>query len=111
MEITESRQGAVTVVKPTGPLCRADTPAFKSRLAEATSMSLGRLVIDAGGIAFVDSAGLEAILDVSEQLGASGLTLKLCGLNETVREVLELTGLTEGIEHYDDVHAAVRSFL
>jgi anti-anti-sigma factor len=111
VEITESRQGAVTVVKPVGPLCSVDAPAFKSRMAEATSMSLGRLVIDAAGIAFVDSEGLEALLDASEQLGASGQTLKLCGLNETVREVLELTGLTDGIEHYDDVHAAVRSFL
>ena len=40
-----------------------------------------------------------------------GRVLKLCAANETVKEAIELTGLAESFEHYDDVNSAVRSFL
>jgi hypothetical protein len=35
----------------------------------------------------------------------------MCGANDTLREVLQLTGLTASFEYYDDVNSAVRSFL
>jgi anti-sigma B factor antagonist len=111
IEITESRQGAVTVIKPVGPLCRADAQRFSARLDEALAKSLGRLVVDASGIAFVDSAGLEALAAAGDKLSEVGMVLKLCGTNETVREVLELTELSPSMEYFDDVQNAVRSFL
>jgi len=37
--------------------------------------------------------------------------LKLCASNKTLREVLNLTGLSPLFEHFDDVNTAVRSFL
>lgn len=111
MEITETRQGAVTVIKPVGPLCRADAQRFSICLEDALAKSLGRLVVDASGIAFVDSAGLEALAIAGDKLSEVGMVLKLCGTNETVREALELTELNASMEHYDDVQNAVRSFL
>ncbi len=111
MEITEERHGAVTVVKPNGPLVGEDAEKLRARLEEAIRRSLGRLVLDSTAIAFVDSAGLEALYDVSDLLAASGQSLRLVGVNETVREVFDLTDTASRFECFGDVQSAVRSFL
>jgi anti-anti-sigma factor len=73
--------------------------------------NLGRVVIDAASLHFVDSQGLESLADVADDLMRSGKGLKLCAANETLRQVIELTGLSPRFEHFDDANSAVRSFL
>jgi anti-anti-sigma factor len=111
MEIIETQEGAVTVVKPSGPLVAQDADQCRSHLVGVIERSSGRLVLDASGIAYVDSKGLEVLAITGESLAQSGLSFKLAGVNETLREVFDLTGLGEAFEHFDDVHAGVRSFL
>jgi anti-anti-sigma factor len=111
MEIQEQSQGAVTVIKPMGPLIEPDADQFKTRAMEVASKNLGRLVIDASAVAFLDSRGIEVLADVTEELAQSGRALKLCGTNATVRSVLELTGWSDAFEYFDDVNMGVRSFL
>jgi anti-sigma B factor antagonist len=111
MEIQEHPQGAVTVLKPMGPLTEADADQFKARAMEAVAKNLGRIVVDASAIAFVDSRGIEVLADVTEELSQSGRALKLCSANATIRQALELTGWNDAFEHFDDVNGGVRSFL
>jgi anti-sigma B factor antagonist len=111
MEIQEQSQGAVTVLKPTGPLVEADAAQFKVRAIELVAKNLGRVVVDASAMAFVDSRGLEALADITDELAQSGRALKLCGANVTIRQVLDLIGWSDAFEYFDDVNAGVRSFL
>lgn len=111
MEFSEQRHGAVSVIKPDGALTEADAPLFCSRMREAIEDSMGRLVLDASEIAYVDSAGIEALLEIGEKLGETGRVLKLTGVNETLREVFDLTQITGAFECFEDVNSAVRSFL
>jgi anti-anti-sigma factor len=111
MEILEQVSGAVRVLKPRGPLSASDAEGFKSRALAVHASSLGRFVVDVSAVPFVDSRGLEVLVELTEELGQSGQALKLCGCNETVREVLQLTDLAALFEHYEDVNTAVRSFL
>ena len=111
MEIQEQTQGAVTVIKPTGPLTQADAEQLRNSVMETANKSSGRFVIDASGIAFIDSAGVELLVDLTERMAESGQALKLCGVTETLREVLELTGWSDTFEFFDDLNTGVRSFL
>ena len=111
MEIQENRHGAVTVVKPVGPLVGPDGDRLKAHVQDVMGKSLGRFVVDASAIPLVDSRGLEVLVELATDLGESGQALRLCGCGETVREVLELTDLSGQFEHYSDVTTAVRSFL
>jgi anti-anti-sigma factor len=111
VEIQEHRQGAVTVLRPVGPLCADDADVFRARCAEAATRTLGRLVVDASAVPYTDSRGLEVLLELSETLGEAGQSLKLCAATDTVREALELTELSHLFEHYEDVTSGVRSFL
>jgi anti-sigma B factor antagonist len=111
MTIAELRQGAVTVLRPSGPLIQQDAAALREQLLRASSANLGRVVLDMSEIPFVDSAGLEAMLDVTEEMSQSGQTLRLCGANKNVREVMTLTDIAPLFDHFEDVTTAVRSFL
>jgi anti-sigma B factor antagonist len=111
MEILEQTQGAVRVLKPRGPLAAPDADDFKTRATVTATESLGRVLIDASAIPFADSRGLEVLAELSDELGQSGRSLKLCCATDTLREVLELTELAGLFEFYDDVNDAVRSFL
>ena len=111
MKIHEQLQGAVIVLKPEGPLIENDAATIKQRLLQTLSSSLGRFVVDMSAIPYVDSKGLEALVEVTEEMGRSGQALRMCGANKTVREVLELTDLASLFEHFTDANTAVRSFL
>jgi anti-anti-sigma factor len=111
MKIHEQLQGAVIVLKPEGPLIDTDAGTLKQRLIQTLASSLGRFVVDMSAIPYVDSKGLEALVEVTEEMGRSGQALRMCGANKTVREVLELTDLASLFEHFTDANTAVRSFL
>ncbi|HEY8666723.1 MAG TPA: STAS domain-containing protein [Tepidisphaeraceae bacterium] len=111
MRIHEQKQGAVTILRPDGPLVEVDAEHLKTQLMQVSKSSLGRVVLDLSAIPFVDSKGLESLVDVTEEMAKSGQALKLCATSKTVREVLELTALVSLFEHFEDVNAAVRSFL
>ena len=111
MDIQEERKGAITVLRPVGPLVQQDADQFKSRLLQVRSDRLGRFVVDTGSVPYVDSRGLEVLVETNEQMTQSGQALKLCGLNETLREVFDVTELANLFEQYEDVASAVRSFL
>lgn len=111
MKISEQRQGAVTVIKPEGPLIDKDAGDFKQRAGTFMRDSMGRLVLDMSGIPFIDSKGLEAMVELAEEMTGQGQALKLCATGKTVREVLELTELVSHFDHFEDVNSAVRSFL
>ena len=111
MKVTEQRSGAVTVLKPEGPLLEGDAATLKQKLMATLAASLGRFVIDMSVVPYLDSKGLEALVEVTEEMSRSGQALRLCNPNKTVREVLELTDLSSMFDHFEDTNTAVRSFL
>ena len=111
MEIQEQRQGAVTILKPVGALIDPESRLFKEPALDTLTKSMGRIMIDASAIPFVDSSGVEALVDITDQLAQSGRALKLCAANDTLKEVIALVGWSHAFEYFGDVNAGVRSFL
>ena len=94
-----------------GPLAQPEVEELRARLLDLRTRSMGRLVLDLAGVSYVDSRGLEILVEVTDQLGQSGQALKICGVSDILHEVLEVTELTPRFEHFADVNTAVRSFL
>ena len=111
MQIDKQQKGAVIVLKPKGPITHNEADDLKQVLMDSVAQNFGRVVLDASAIPFVDSRGLEVLADVSEGLTESGQALKLFNANETIREVFYLVDLTSMFEYFEDLNAAVRSFL
>ncbi len=64
-------------------------------------LCLGRLVLDLTSVAYVDSVGLECLMDAAEQTGRAGECLRVCGVSDTMREVFELTEMAPFFEDLD----------
>lgn len=112
MRVETSRHGAVSVVRPDGPvICEDDATLLKTESFNVLGTTLGRFVIDASDMTFVDSNGLEALVDITVEVSAGGQQLKLCGISDTLREIMNLTGLMSRFQQFEDVQSAVRSFL
>jgi anti-anti-sigma factor len=111
MKLHQQQHGAVTLLKPDGALVEADLSEFTSVLRALIAGRLGRVVVDLSAVPFIDSAGLERLLDITDELGQGGQCLKLCALNKIVRQVLELTEIHSHFDLFEDVNSAVRSFL
>ena len=71
-------------------LIDAEAKLFKEQAMDTVAKSMGRVMIDASAIPFVDSSGIEALVDLTDQLSQSGRALKLCAANDTLKEVLNL---------------------
>lgn len=110
MQIDEVNQAAVMVLTPRGPLTGDDAAALSSRVDQAAEQQRGRVVVDLTHVSFVDSAGLEVIADLGERFEQVARSLKLSCVNETLREVLDLTEVAALCELYEDTSAAVRSY-
>jgi anti-sigma B factor antagonist len=111
VKLQTEQHGGVAILKPEEPLTNTEADEFKAILLEAVRNNLGRVVLDASAVAFVDSKGLESLVDVTQELNQSGKVLKICCVNETIKQVIELTGLWSQFEYFEDANSAIRSFL
>lgn len=112
MKIITNQHGAVTVIHPDGPvITEADATQLKAEAFEVLGNTLGRFVLDVTEMTFVDSFGLESLVDITEELSAGGQSLKLCGISDTLREIMAITDITSQFQQFEDVQTAVRSFL
>lgn len=110
MKIDVRQMGSVTVIAPQGPIAQDDVKDFVRTTTEQREATGGRLVLDFAKVAFLDSAGVEAVWDLSDHLQESGRAAKLAGLPEICREILELTGLARDLDLFDTTESAVKSF-
>lgn len=109
MTIDEERESDVAIVRPNGPLIGSDAVEFRRHLDAVMDEGLQAVVLDVTKVGMVDSRALETLADAADRLIRTGGVLKLCCVNPTVREVLELTELAPLFEQFDDVESAVRS--
>lgn len=69
------------------------------------------LVIDLGQTPSLTSIGLRALVVIHKMLSADrGRHLKLANPIPAIREMLDISGVTQYVEIYDSVEAAVNSF-
>jgi anti-sigma B factor antagonist len=83
---------------------------MKRTLTELIEKGQSKLVMDLTGVAYVDSSGLGALVAAMKQARAVGGNLKLCGLQEDVRSIFEMTRLIKVMAVHSDRQEAVASW-
>lgn len=53
-----------------------------------------KVAVDCAALDYISSAGLRVLLGMAKQLGAKGGALRTFGLNQTVKEVFEISGFS-----------------
>ncbi len=110
MLITNHSIEDITVVAPEGRCDRRTAPALAEWLEGATRSGASRIIVDMGGVTFMDSTGLATLIRFMKQCRAAGGDLYLANLQQPVRIIFELTRLDSAFTICPTVDAAVDSF-
>jgi anti-anti-sigma factor len=94
MEIQKEQVGDIHVVTVGGRLDGIYGSAFANQIGELITGANPKLLIDFTDVDYVSSAGLRALLVLVKKTKTTGGAFALCGINEQVREVLDISGFT-----------------
>ena len=111
MEVKTTRLGVVTYLSPDGPLAEGNFKALEESVRAVEAGGPVNIVLDLTHVPFLDSRGLEFLLDLSIKLKEAGGSLRLANANSTCRDILAITRLDQTILVCEDVDTAGRSFL
>jgi anti-sigma B factor antagonist len=96
MTIEKSLKDAILTVKVVGRLDTSTAPELDAVLKDSL-FGINEVDFDFSGLEYMSSAGLRLLLSTSKKVG----TVKLLHLNQTVKEVLDITGFTALFEIID----------
>ncbi|MBI0536427.1 anti-sigma factor antagonist [Roseomonas sp. KE2513] len=105
MQITEHKEGALTVAALDGRLDTATAPATEEKLVAL--LEGGGVVADMSGVRYVSSAGLRVLLKAAKQARTKGVPFSVCGLQPAVQEVFEISGFDKIIPSHPTRAAAL----
>jgi anti-anti-sigma factor len=94
MEIATRTHQDVTLVAVVGSLDSNTSPKAQQALDGILSSGARKLVVDFTALDYISSAGLRVLLGTVKRLSGAGGALRIFGLNETVREVFDISGFS-----------------
>jgi anti-sigma B factor antagonist len=100
MEIKKEQVGNIQVVTVGGRLDGIYGSAFANQIGGLITGETPKILIDFTDIDYVSSAGLRSLLMLVKKSRASGGVFALCGVNEQVRQVLDISGFTAMFSMY-----------
>jgi len=92
IDLHESQIGDATFVALAGKLDAATTPGVEARLLALVREGKKFLGVDFAGVTYLASSGLRMLLVVTREISSLEGRLVLCGLDQTMRDTLEVTG-------------------
>lgn len=94
MQISSETINDVQVARFDGNLDTNTSADAQDFLNSAIDEGATKIVVSFEKVDFVSSAGLRVLLATAKRLGGSGGALRVCGLNETVTEIFEISGFS-----------------
>lgn len=94
MDVTTRTQGDVLIVAIAGSLDSITSPQAQQALDAIVAQGAKKVAVECTALDYISSAGLRVLLGLAKQLAAKGGALRTFGLNQTVREVFEISGFS-----------------
>ena len=110
MNLNPKLQGSVLILAPQGRIDHASAEDFSTalepHLAECKAGGVS-LVLDFGGIEYISSVGLRALMLAARQVKAQNGRIAIAALTPEVKEVFEISRFNMVYKVFDNVDAAV----
>jgi len=106
MEISTRTSNDIHIVAISGSLDSGTSPEAQKAL-DGVLASARKVALDFSALDYISSAGLRVLLGAAKKLRASGGTLRMFGLNQSVREVFEISGFSAILAVYPSEAEAV----
>lgn len=93
MQISTRTSNDIHIVAIAGSLDSTTAPEAQKAI-DAVLIGARKVALDFSELDYISSAGLRVLLGAAKHLRASGVTLRMFGLNQSVREVFEISGFS-----------------
>ena len=112
MQIDEQVNGEVTIVKVTGDITlnKGGDVILKDKINSLLQQGRKKLLLDLGGVAYVDSAGLGQLVQVQVAAGRSSAELKLLNITKRLKDLLVVTRLSTVFDSFESEAEGLDSF-
>jgi anti-sigma B factor antagonist len=94
MTISVKTTNDVKVLHCEGELDTQTSPDAQEQLNQLIDEGARKVLVNFEKLEYISSAGLHVLLTAAKQLKAVDGELRVCGLNEVVREVFDISGFT-----------------
>ncbi len=94
MQISVKTTNEVKVLAFEGKLDTQTSPDAQQLLSRLIEEGQNRFLVNFENLNYISSAGLRVLLAAAKQLKGIDGELRICGLNEVVREVFDISGFT-----------------
>ncbi|MEM1423323.1 MAG: STAS domain-containing protein [Planctomycetota bacterium] len=100
----------ICVMTLSGEFTHDDTDAFHRALGQRLDSGQTRhVIIDSQHLEFIDSAGLETLINLQQRLAPSNGAIRIAQADDTIADILRLTRLESVLETCATIEDAVRS--
>jgi anti-sigma B factor antagonist len=111
LNIEERRAGDVTILLLAGQMVLDDGDlAFGRRVRDLVDRGIVKVVLDLGGVTYIDSSGVGMLVAKLKSLREKGGDMRLLHLDRRAESLLGMLKLLVVFETFQDEAAAVRSF-
>jgi anti-sigma B factor antagonist len=100
--------GARTILTPKEPLTHQNCKQVEALFSQAMNQQKTEIILDCKAVSFIDSAGLELLVETHKKLRTRSGILKIIALNDTCKDILVATRLISDFHVYTDIHEAIR---
>lgn len=112
MNIGVKEHGKVVVLSPEGDIKVGEGDvALREKIQEQIAGGHEHLVLDLGGVRFMDSAGLGELVASLKRVREAGGELKIAKVNQRISDALTVTQLVKVLDIYADVSGAIAAFV
>jgi anti-sigma B factor antagonist len=94
MEVTVKEVNEVRVLLFEGNLDTNTAPQAQAQIDELIDGGSSKILINFDDLNYISSAGLRVLLATAKKLKTTSGDLKICGLNQTVQEVFDISGFS-----------------
>src|SRR5687768_13611910 len=112
MNIEQKTTGDVMVIKVNGDITlnQGGDVILKDKIQSLLQQGHKKLVLDVGGVSYVDSAGLGQLVQIHATTKSNGGSLRLANVQKKLKDLLVVTKLVTVFDSHDSEAAAVASF-
>jgi len=110
MQFKATESNGVYTVNIEGNVDTNSAPDVKNGLDELINSGAAKIIMDLSFMDYISSAGLRVLLLTGKQLKGSAGELRLCGMNESVRDVFDISGFSSIFNIFDAAADAQKDF-
>lgn len=111
MKLQEKESRGIVILSLSGDILGGDDVAlFKSKVKSLLDADKKNIVLDLGGVTYVNSSGIGMLVGGLTTVNQAGGKLKISNIEKNIRNIFTITNLVKVFDAFETTDAAVASF-